>query len=941
MTEYEKDSFIDAVEVTLDYNEPVSEEDYALYEELIKERSSRQNIIIESYLKEQAEKEQLIINTADDVNIDFIKSLIEELGHNTWSDNLEAAKECMILNANSGQYISLSSRLEDAQIGEMEDFMAETRVCYSIHNQEKYFETNEFNLWAIEKHFPEQFLEEFFQGKNIIVYGEIEKIDISELKDTIKSFREFTQILEKCKEIPEAVLYSINENNIRLKQGEAEIALELGLSIYVVSNVEGDAGSDKEIRNITKIRSKDELINYRDISNEYSNMIVLQPNYPEEAQQIIANYLTESYKQRLNVENGKYEIEKSQHTKTGEDVWLVKINNKLDRDEFLQEEQKMKELGGFYSKYTHSFVFKENPSDMLNKNSLNSQINESTQEDMSEEEIYNNITVEGWRNLLRFDQTKIVNKLETELSIPDEECITFYWGDMGEYEFKHGLSEQQIFDRYNQLRSLYDLSKRVNLKLLDVLKKGKIENQEDVNIFLENSEYERFDENYGDLRTKPIELYRVIDEELLALTDGIYAEIYAEIYAQEKQEREGVIPVVDFPQEIRYYKADDIELSEVEVEQFKNLLVDINRINARGNQEENQIVDDRTNDNEKIDEMPKRIDMPINPWVLSKKTNDNFKLEQVSVRLNQEAPLYSKQSIETAGDAIRVVGQELMIQLDREQICIINLNSSNKPINFSITSVGTLNHALVEPREMLKASILSNAGSVIMLHNHPSGNLKPSKEDYQITMQMVQSFGSVGIKVLDHVIIAGNNSQDFYSLREEDIRMFEGYQPFSGELKFSDIGEHLLREISVFLVAEDLAYWINNTHNTISLTNEEAELILNYMDGHGYNLGVEEGNLVRVNQEEDSPTVEKYNINEAIYAVCDWNAELISETNENIHVAISVEEVCKLREYMKTLRADEGIIDKMFQKTSLGKTLELGIDKQEKKKSEHKKEKAM
>ena len=242
---------------------------------------------------------------------------------------------------------------------------------------------------------------------------------------------------------------------------------------------------------------------------------------------------------------------------------------------------------------------------------------------------------------------------------------------------------------------------------------------------------------------------------------------------------------------------------------------------------------------------------------------------------------------------------------------------------------------------MLKASILSNAGSVIMLHNHPSGNYYPSVEDYQVTERIIKSFDSVGIKVLDHVIIAGNNIDDYYSMREENVKMFEESPVLTGKLEFSDISEHLLHKINVFLVAEDLSYWINNTHSTISLTDKEAELILNYMDGHGYNLGVENENLVRIDVEEETPTAEKYNINEAIYAVCDWNAELISETNENINNAASVEEVCKLREYMKALRADESVIDAMFKKTSLGKTLELGTEKQEEKKTEHKKEKAI
>ena len=62
----------------------------------------------------------------------------------------------------------------------------------------------------------------------------------------------------------------------------------------------------------------------------------------------------------------RYRIEESRHTKTNEKIWLVKLNDKLDREQFLQEKEKMKELGGYYSRYTHSFVFDHNPEKELN-----------------------------------------------------------------------------------------------------------------------------------------------------------------------------------------------------------------------------------------------------------------------------------------------------------------------------------------------------------------------------------------------------------------------------------------------------------------------------------------------------------------------------------------------------------------------------------------------
>ena len=592
-------------------------------------------------------------------------------------------------------------------------------------------------------------------------------------------------------------------------------------------------------------------------------------------------------------EQMRYDIEKTKHTKTGEDIWLVKIKDNMERTEFLQEKQKMSELGGYYSKYTHSFIFKEDPGDKLNGNlekemnvatkmsegnynsetSLTSNQDENSEEKQEaiEESIELPETFEDWKKL-GFVKTRLVHNLEVELSIPNKECITRYWGDMGEYEFKVNVSEQKAFERYSKLRKLSSLSQQIeNVKLSD------FEWDEDnyLHFTAEAGSYEFkglfgvFDPQHG------------INMELINIDDG----------------NRYLHPQIEL-------QWDSIEqfLKEYSIERYKDIK------NDRENLKEEQVV--------------------------YNETNNDFKLEQVSVRLNKEAALYSNQSIETAADAVQLVGQELMSKLDREQICIINLNSANNPINFSVTSIGTLNHALAEPREMLKASILSNAGSVIMLHNHPSSDLNPSQEDYQMTMRMVQSFESVGIKVLDHVIIGGNNTQDFYSMRDENVRLFEGYQPSGGKLELLDIGEHLIREIEVFLVAEDLTYWINNTYSTIFLTNEEAELILNYMDGHGYNLGVENGELVRIDVDEETPTTENYNINEAIYAVCDWNADLIEDTHENINVAASFEEVYELRKYMQGLREDEKVINEMFKKTKLGKTLKLGIENPEGKKFE-------
>ncbi len=137
-----------------------------------------------------------------------------------------------------------------------------------------------------------------------------------------------------------------------------------------------------------------------------------------------------------------------------------------------------------------------------------------------------------------------------------------------------------------------------------------------------------------------------------------------------------------------------------------------------------------------------------------------FKLEVVSVRLVKDAPLLSDRRIATPEDAVKVVG-DFLCEMDREVLCVINLKSDGTPINCSIVSMGAVSQTIAEPRELFKASILSNAAKMIIVHNHPSGSLNPSKQDTMITDRMLKLTDLMGITLKDHVIVGGDNSQYF------------------------------------------------------------------------------------------------------------------------------------------------------------------------------------
>ena len=147
-----------------------------------------------------------------------------------------------------------------------------------------------------------------------------------------------------------------------------------------------------------------------------------------------------------------------------------------------------------------------------------------------------------------------------------------------------------------------------------------------------------------------------------------------------------------------------------------------------------------------------------------------YGIDQVSVRLVKEAPLLSEEEISTPEDAIRVLGDTFK-DYDREVVGVVHLRSDNVPINMTIISMGTLNQSLVHPREVLKAAFLSNAASILLFHNHPSGNLNPSKEDIALTGRMQQLCMLAGIPVIDHVILG--NDQSYFSFREKQILPME------------------------------------------------------------------------------------------------------------------------------------------------------------------------
>ena len=125
----------------------------------------------------------------------------------------------------------------------------------------------------------------------------------------------------------------------------------------------------------------------------------------------------------------------------------------------------------------------------------------------------------------------------------------------------------------------------------------------------------------------------------------------------------------------------------------------------------------------------------------------------VSIKMVKESSfLYQTRQILSPNDAYEMIKEKLE-GLDREQFIIACLNTKNEPTNITVVSVGTLNKAIIHPREVFKTAILSNAASIMAFHNHPSGDTTPSDQDIQLTNRLYEAGELLGIKLLDHLII--------------------------------------------------------------------------------------------------------------------------------------------------------------------------------------------
>ena len=124
----------------------------------------------------------------------------------------------------------------------------------------------------------------------------------------------------------------------------------------------------------------------------------------------------------------------------------------------------------------------------------------------------------------------------------------------------------------------------------------------------------------------------------------------------------------------------------------------------------------------------------------------------------------SNTKINNAGDVYKEI--EEFRDKQQEHFIALYLDGANCIIESRVITIGILNQSLVHPREVFHNAIKVNAASIIVAHNHPSGVLKPSREDLAVTKRLKESGKLLGIEVLDHVIISVSG---YLSFKDEDL----------------------------------------------------------------------------------------------------------------------------------------------------------------------------
>ena len=146
----------------------------------------------------------------------------------------------------------------------------------------------------------------------------------------------------------------------------------------------------------------------------------------------------------------------------------------------------------------------------------------------------------------------------------------------------------------------------------------------------------------------------------------------------------------------------------------------------------------------------------------------NLNIEDSSPDINVKLVENKKFDIDDVNDAVNIMAHDIA-SFDREAICAIFYSDDEKNIYANTCAIGSLFGSHLNAREILKVPLLAGTKNIILLHNHPSGDTKPSSSDIATTKTFIEAAAILGMEVKDHVIVGGGRYKEPYHMKNEDF----------------------------------------------------------------------------------------------------------------------------------------------------------------------------
>lgn len=143
---------------------------------------------------------------------------------------------------------------------------------------------------------------------------------------------------------------------------------------------------------------------------------------------------------------------------------------------------------------------------------------------------------------------------------------------------------------------------------------------------------------------------------------------------------------------------------------------------------------------------------------------------EIALRINLSME-EKRLEIKNPEDVFQLTRKEFFAQ-KKEHLYMISIDSRNRYICKNLISVGTINETLIHPREVYRQALLNNAVSIVLVHNHPSNDPTPSIEDIKVTERLAKAGVSLGIALVDHIIVSDNSFVSIKSLNIFDTHIF-------------------------------------------------------------------------------------------------------------------------------------------------------------------------